>query len=32
MYLDSHSFRSVIIIVIVLLQIPLFTWVFKAAD
>lgn len=32
MYLDSHSFRSAIIIVIVLLQFLPFTWVLKAAD
>lgn len=30
--LDSHSFRSAIIIVIVLLQFLPFTWVLKAAD
>ena len=32
MYLDSHSSRSTIIIVIVLLQFLPFTWVLKAAD
>lgn len=32
MYLDSYSFRSAIIIVIVLLQFLPFTWVLKAAD
>lgn len=32
MDLDSHSFRSAIIIVIVLLQFLPFTWVLKAAD
>lgn len=32
MYLDSHSFRSAIIIVIVSLQFLQFTWVLKAAD
>lgn len=32
MYLDSHSSRNAIIIVIVLLQFLPFTWELKAAD